>query len=180
LPDGKRGLIEKKAKTDLNMIREVENMPISSGIQAPEFSLPDETGKVCALTDFRGHPLVLYFYPKDDTPGCTTEACNFRDDYSQYSLAGINILGVSPDSTKSHARFKAKFGLPFPLLADEGHKICELYQVWGTKKRYGREYQGVFRTTFLIDENGKIVHVFENVKPAGHSAEVLEQLKASR
>jgi len=155
-------------------------MPISSGIQAPEFSLQDETGKNRSLANFRGHPVVLYFYPKDDTPGCTTEACNFRDDYSQYSQAGITILGVSPDSTQSHKKFKAKYNLPFTLLADDGHKICELYGVWGTKKNYGREYQGVFRTTFLIDENGKIVRVFENVKPAGHSAEVFEALKSSR
>jgi peroxiredoxin Q/BCP len=155
-------------------------MPIASGIVAPEFSLSDETGKVHSLAEYRGHPVVLYFYPKDDTPGCTTEACNFRDGYGQYAQEGITILGVSPDSTQSHARFKAKYSLPFTLLADEGHKVCELYQVWGTKKNYGREYQGVFRTTFLIDENGMIVHVFKNVKPAGHSAEVLEQLKASR
>jgi peroxiredoxin Q/BCP len=155
-------------------------MPISSGISAPEFSLPDETGAVRSLSEFRAHPVILYFYPKDDTPGCTTEACNFRDDYSQYTKAGITILGVSPDSPQSHAKFKAKYGLPFPLLADAEHKVCELYKVWGLKKNYGREYSGVFRTTFLIDEKGKIIHVFENVKPAGHSAEVLAELKASR
>jgi peroxiredoxin Q/BCP len=154
-------------------------MPISSGIPAPEFSLPDETGVIRSLSDYRGHPVILYFYPKDDTPGCTTEACNFRDDYSQYIQAGITILGVSPDSSKSHAKFKTKYGLPFTLLADDGHKICELYKVWGTKKNYGREYQGVLRTTFLIDENGKIIHVFENVKPAGHSAEILAEMKVS-
>ena len=154
-------------------------MPISSGIPAPEFSLPDETGAARSLTEFRGHPLVLYFYPKDDTPGCTTEACNFRDDYSQYAQAGITILGVSADTSQSHAKFKAKYGLPFSLLADAGHQVCDLYKVWGTKKNYGREYQGIFRTTFLIDENGKIIHVFEGVKPAGHSAEVMAELKAS-
>ncbi|HSB67607.1 MAG TPA: thioredoxin-dependent thiol peroxidase [Anaerolineales bacterium] len=155
-------------------------MPISSGIPAPEFSLQDETGTTRSLAEFRGHPVVLYFYPKDDTPGCTTEACNFRDGYSQYAQAGVTILGVSPDSPASHAKFKAKYGLPFPLLADIGHKVCELYQVWGTKKNYGREYQGVFRTTFLIDKKGEIVHVFENVKPAGHSGEVLAQLDVDR
>jgi peroxiredoxin Q/BCP len=153
-------------------------MPISSGIPAPEFSLEDETGAVRSLSEFRGHPVVLYFYPKDDTPGCTTEACNFRDNYSQYSKAGITILGVSPDTSKSHTKFKAKYGLPFPLLADADHKVCELYDVWGVKKNYGREYSGVFRTTFLIDETGKIIHVFKNVKPAEHSAEVLAALKA--
>ena len=155
-------------------------MPITTGIAAPEFSLTDETGAVRSLSEFRGHPVVLYFYPKDDTPGCTTEACNFRDDYSDYSKAGVTILGVSPDSSSSHAKFKAKYGLPYTLLADTEHKVCVLYNVWGLKKNYGREYMGVFRTTYLIDEQGKIVHVFENVKPAGHSAEILEGLKVSR
>ena len=151
-------------------------MPISSGVPAPEFSLPDETGKERTLTEFRGHPVILYFYPKDDTPGCTTEACNFRDDYSQYEKAGVIILGVSPDSPKSHAKFKTKYAIPFPLLADENHEVCELYQVWGTKKNYGREYMGVFRTTYLIDQDGQIMHVYENVKPAEHSAEILAEL----
>jgi peroxiredoxin Q/BCP len=153
-------------------------MPISSGIPAPLFSLPDETGTIRSLSEFRGHPVILYFYPKDDTIGCTTEACNFRDDYSLYLEAGITILGVSPDDPKSHTRFKKKYGLPFPLLADAEHKVCELYGVWGMKKNYGREYMGVLRTTFLIDENGMILHVFEKVKPAEHSAEVLAALKA--
>ncbi|OGO63954.1 MAG: peroxiredoxin, partial [Chloroflexi bacterium RBG_19FT_COMBO_47_9] len=110
---------------------------------------------------------------------CTTEACSFRDDYSQYTQAGVTILGVSPDTSKSHAKFKAKYGLPFPLLADAEHKVCELYKVWGLKKMMGREYNGVFRTTYLINEKGKIVRVFENVKPAGHSAEILAELKVS-
>ena len=152
-------------------------MPISSGIQAPDFSLADETGTVRSLVDYRGQPVVLYFYPKDDTPGCTTEACNFRDDYSQYSRAGVVILGISPDSPKSHAKFKAKYNLPFTLLADEDHKVCELYQVWGLKKMMGREYMGVFRTTFLIGVDGEVIHVFEKVKPAEHSTEILSMLK---
>jgi peroxiredoxin Q/BCP len=139
-------------------------MPVSSGIPAPEFSLPDETETVRSLSEFRGHPVILYFYP---------------DDYSQYTNTSITILGVSPDSSKSHAKFKAKYGLPFPLLADTEHKVCELYKVWGLKKAMGREYMGVFRTTYLIDENGKIIHVFENVKPAGHSAEILSKLNIS-
>jgi peroxiredoxin Q/BCP len=153
-------------------------MPIQSGITAPDFSLPDETGKSRSLSEFLGRPLILYFYPKDDTPGCTTEACNFRDDYSQYTQAGVSIVGVSPDTIQSHTKFKAKYGLPFPLLADMEHQVCELYGVWGTKKNYGREYQGVFRTTFLIDEKGKILRVFEKVKPAEHSEEVLAVLQA--
>jgi thioredoxin-dependent peroxiredoxin len=151
-------------------------MPLSSGIPAPDFSLLDDTGAPRKLSDYRGQPVALYFYPKDDTPGCTTEACNFRDDYSAYQKAGVVILGVSPDSPKSHAKFKAKFGLPFPLLADEEHQVCELYGVWGRKKFMGREYDGVFRTTFLIDAEGQIIQVFENVKPADHSQELLQAL----
>jgi peroxiredoxin Q/BCP len=149
-------------------------MPISSGISAPNFTLLDENGDERKLSDYRGNPVVLYFYPKDDTPGCTKEACNFRDDYSAYERAGITILGVSPDSPKRHANFKAKYDLPFTLLADSEHKVCELYGVWGLKKSYGREYEGVFRTTFLINPEGEIIKVFENVKPADHSAEVLQ------
>lgn len=152
-------------------------MPISPATPAPEFSLFDETNILRRLADYRGRPVVLYFYPKDDTPGCTTEACNFRDDYSAYIEADVVILGVSPDDVKSHAKFKQKYDLPFPLLADEGHKVCDLYGVWGPKKFMGREYEGVLRTTFLIDKNGRIAKVFENVKPAEHSAEVLEALK---
>jgi thioredoxin-dependent peroxiredoxin len=152
-------------------------MPITSGIQAPDFSLPDENNAIRRLSDFRGRPVVLYFYPKDDTPGCTTEACNFRDDYGSYVNADLVILGVSPGSPQSHAKFKGKYSLPFPLLADEGHKVCDKYGVWGPKKFMGRGYEGVMRTTFLIDSNGRIARVFENVRPAEHSAEVLEAAK---
>ena len=155
-------------------------MPLPAGIPAPDFELPDDTNTQRKLSDFRGKNVVLYFYPKDDTPGCTKEACNFRDDYSAYEKAGIVVLGVSPDDVQSHVKFKKKFQLPFPLLADEDHKVCELYQVWGPKKFMGREYQGVLRTTFLIDENGKIVSVFENVRPAEHSMEVLSALGAAQ
>ena len=151
-------------------------MPLPAGIPAPDFELLDDTNVPRKLSDFRGKKVVLYFYPEDDTPGCTREACNFRDDYSAYEKAGIAILGVSPDNVKSHVKFKQKFKLPFPLLADEGHKVCDLYGVWGPKKLMGREYQGVLRTTFLIDEHGKIVKVFEKVRPAEHSAEVLAAL----
>jgi peroxiredoxin Q/BCP len=153
-------------------------MPISSGTVAPDFTLQDETSTHRSLSEFQGHPVILYFYPKDDTPGCTTEACNFRDDYTKYVSAGVIILGVSPDTPKSHAKFKAKYGLPFPLLADVDHMVCELYGVWGLKKFMGREYMGVFRTTFLIDQQGRVLHVFENVKPTDHSAEILAMLQA--
>ena len=152
-------------------------MPIEAEISAPDFKLLDESGVLRSLSDFRGKPLVLYFYPKDDTPGCTQEACNFRDDYSMFEEAGVTILGVSPDSPKSHAKFKAKYGLPFNLLADEDHAVAELYGVWGPKKFMGKAYEGVYRTTFLIDANGRISMVFENVKPAEHSAEILSVLK---
>ena len=152
-------------------------MPISANSQAPDFSLTDENGDLRKLSDFRGKPVVLYFYPKDDTPGCTTEACNFRNDISIYTKNGVVILGVSPDTAKSHTKFKTKYSLPFTLLADEDHKICELYQVWGPKKLMGSEYDGVLRTTFLIGADGKILKVFEGVKPDGHSAEVIEALK---
>ncbi len=153
-------------------------MPIEVNIPAPDFSLADENGKVQRLSDYAGKPVLLYFYPKDDTPGCTTEACNFRDDYSVYERAGVVILGVSPDSSKSHAKFKQKYHLPFTLLADEGHKVCELYGVWGRKKMMGREYDGVFRTSVLIGPDGVIRKVYENVKPADHSKEVLADLNA--
>ena len=151
-------------------------MPISAGSPAPEFEMLDDTNVMRKLSDFRGKNVVLYFYPADDTPGCTKEACNFRDDYSAYEKANVVILGVSPDDVKSHVKFKQKFDLPFPLLADDGHKVCDLYGVWGPKKFMGKSYEGVLRTTFLIDGNGNIVKVFENVRPAEHSAEVLSAL----
>jgi peroxiredoxin Q/BCP len=161
----------------LKHLRKEITMSIPGGIPAPEFTLLDETETPRQLSDYRGHPVVLYFYPKDDTPGCTTEACNFRDDYSSYAQAGVTILGVSPDSPKSHAKFKAKYDLPFTLLADNEHKVCELYGVWGKKKNMGREYDGVFRTTFLIGPDGRILKVFDNVKPANHSSEILDALR---
>ena len=153
-------------------------MPISAGIPAPDFAALDENGSPRRLKDFHGKAVILYFYPADDTPGCTKEACNFRDDYSAYQQAGVTILGVSPDTVNSHIKFKAKYNLPFPLLADADHKICDAYGVWGPKEMMGREYEGVLRTTFLIDKQGNIAHVFENVRPAEHSAEVLKALKS--
>ncbi len=156
-------------------------MPITANQPAPGFTLPDENGEMHSLSDYRGQPVILYFYPKDDTPGCTTEACNFRDDYSAYEGKNVTILGVSPDSPKSHTKFKTKYHLPFTLLSDEDHQVAEAYGVWALKKMMGREYMGILRTTFLIDADGEIARVFENVKPADHSAEVLtglDQLQA--
>lgn len=152
-------------------------MALAVGSPAPDFGLPDETGTVRTLNEFRGKPLVLYFYPKDDTPGCTKEACGFRDDYSAYEAAGVTILGVSPDDPQSHIQFKHKFSLPFPLLADENHKVCDLYQSWGPKKFLGRSYEGVLRNTYVIATDGTIAYVFENVKPTEHSAEVLQAIR---
>ncbi len=146
---------------------------ILENTKAPDFELLNTEGKKIRLSDFAGKPVVLYFYPKDDTPGCTTEACNFRDDYEEYRKGGIEIIGVSPDSVKSHTKFMSKHSLPFLLLADEDHKVCETYDVWQKKKMFGKEYLGVLRTTFLIDKDGNVVKVFKGVKPANHSKEVI-------
>lgn len=151
---------------------------LKAGQTAPDFVLKDENGKKHALKDYRGQYLLMYFYPKDDTSGCTTEACNFRDDYSAYQDAGVVILGVSADDEKSHLKFKTKYSLPFTLLADTEKEVVKKFDVWGKKKMYGKEYMGIYRTTFLIDKNGKIAKIFENVKPASHSQEVLEVIGA--
>lgn len=148
------------------------------GTQAPDFKALDDAGEELQLSDFRGKEVILYFYPRADTPGCTKEACSFRDDYSAYQKADVAILGVSPDTVKKQSKFKAKWSLPFPLVADDDHSIAEAYGVWGLKKFMGREHEGVHRTTFLIDKNGKIKQVFENVKPAEHSQEILAAIRS--
>lgn len=153
-------------------------MELKIGQKAPEFKLPDENGKVHKLSDYKGKKVVLYFYPADDTPGCTLEACNFRDDYLKYKAAGAVILGVSPDDENSHEKFKKKFSLPFPLLADEGHKVCDKYGVWGEKSTFGKKYFGVIRSTFLIDADGKIAEVYRKVSVNKHSENVLATLKS--
>lgn len=147
-----------------------------AGQRAPDFELISDTGTPVRLSDFRGRRVVLYFYPHADTPGCTKEACGFRDDFSAYEEKDAVILGVSPDTVRDQARFKTKYNLPFVLLADSNHQVAELYGVWGLKKFMGREYMGVRRTTFVIDEAGRINRVFESVKPAGHSTAVLTLL----
>ncbi len=149
---------------------------IEVGIKAPDFTLPDQDGKMHKLSDYRGKPVVLYFYPKDDTPGCTKEACSFRDNFIQFKRAGIEVLGVSVDDSKSHLKFKEKYELPFTLLADTEKKVVKEYGVWTEKMNYGKKYWGTARTTFLIDKNGNIIHVFERVKPEDHAAEVFEKL----
>jgi peroxiredoxin Q/BCP len=151
---------------------------LQEGTMAPDFTLQADGGGEVSLSDYRGKKVVLYFYPKDNTSGCTTEACGFRDDYSHLLAAGAAVLGVSPDSIKSHDGFKAKYSLPFALLSDPDHRVAEMYGAWGEKKMYGKTYEGILRSTFLIDEEGRILKVFPKVKPAQHSQEVLEALRA--
>ena len=153
-------------------------MVIAEDIKAPEFELKDSEGKNHKLADYAGQTIVIYFYPKDDTPGCTKEACSFRDSYQDFRDAGIEVIGISPDTEKSHLKFRRKYDLPFVLLADPDHAVCELYGVWGVKKNYGREYEGVFRTTFIINPQGMVKRVFKNVKPSDHSQEVLQAVLA--
>jgi peroxiredoxin Q/BCP len=149
---------------------------LKPGDPAPAFSLASDGGGTIALRDLKGKKIVLYFYPKDDTSGCTTEACEFRDKWKAVQGAGAVVLGVSPDSVASHEKFKAKFKLPFPLLADPDHAVAEAYGVWGDKSMYGRKYKGILRSTFIIDQTGRIAAVFLKVKPKGHAAQVLAAL----
>lgn len=144
------------------------------GDKAPDFTAETDTpGETISLKDFRGKKVVLYFYPKDDTTGCTKEACDFRDNFARLKRKGAIVLGVSPDAVKSHAKFKGKYDLPFTLVSDPDKKICQLYGVWKEKSMYGRTYMGVERSTFLIDEQGKIAAIWRKVKVAGHVEEVM-------
>ena len=151
-------------------------MVLQEGTKAPDFELKDSEGITHKLSDYSGKSIVLYFYPKDDTPGCTKEACSFRDSYADFKKAGVTIIGISPDKVESHKKFKDKYSLPFTLLADPEHQVCKAFGVWGLKKSYGREYEGVYRTTFIIGPEGQIQRVFEKVKPSDHSQEVLREL----
>jgi len=148
------------------------------GDMAPDFELPDQDGQRHTLSSYRGKWVLLYFYPKDDTPGCTTEACTIRDQYADFKKAGIVVLGVSADSVDKHKKFAEKHDLPFPLLADGGKAVVKLYHAWGKKKFMGREYDGIFRISFLIDPEGKFVKFYEKVKPADHAGEVFADVKA--
>lgn len=143
---------------------------------APDFTLRSDAGDDVTLSSFRGKKVVLYFYPKDDTPGCTKEACSFRDDYSQFLSQGAVVIGVSPDADTSHQAFRAKYTLPFYLLSDPDHRVADAYGAWGEKVRSGRTYEGILRTTFVIDEAGVVRKVFANVRPEGHAQEVLRAL----
>jgi peroxiredoxin Q/BCP len=150
------------------------------GETAPDFTLPDDTGTPRTLSDQRGRWLVLYFYPKDDTPGCTTESCAFRDAYETYRATGAEVWGISILGSGSKAAFKAKFGLPYTLLADEDHAVAERYGTWVEKQNHGRSYMGVARVTYLIDPDGRIARVWDKVKPDGHADEVLEGLREAQ
>ncbi len=147
-------------------------MAPTEGDPAPDFTLETDDGTQLTLSDLRGAPVVLYFYPKDDTSGCTTEACEFRDAIPDFSSVGARVLGVSPDSVASHGKFRDKHGLNFSLLSDPEHEVAEAYGVWVEKKMYGRTYMGVERSTFVIDADGNIIHALRKVKPKGHAATV--------
>jgi peroxiredoxin Q/BCP len=148
----------------------------AAGERAPSFALPDHTGKTVSLRDFKGKRLVVYFYPQDDTPTCTAQACEFRDGWSDLLAAGAVVVGISPDSPAEHQRFRAKYGLPFPLLSDPDHAVATAYGVWGEKSLYGRTVIGMIRTTFVIDGHGVIERVFPRVRTKGHAARVLAAL----
>ncbi len=146
------------------------------GQDAPLFTGVDQNGNKVSLSDFNGKKVVLYFYPEDDTPGCTAQACNLRDNYGLLKQNGFEILGVSPDNIESHQKFESKYNLPFTLLADPEHKIINQYGVWGEKNLYGNKFMGVLRTTFVIDENGKIVKIFKRPKTQEHAEEIIEKV----
>ncbi len=152
---------------------------VREGEQAPDFTLESDTGEQVSLAGLRGKPVVLYFYPKDDTPGCTAQACGIRDAYEAFETAGAVVLGVSPDSVKRHVKFKEKYDLPFTLLADPEHELAERYGVWGEKKYMGKTYLGIQRTTFVIGADGVVSKVFESVKPLTHADDVLAALGSS-
>jgi len=151
---------------------------LEEGKKAPDFKLKNQNGKTISLNDFKGKNVVLYFYPKDDTSGCTAEACSFRDDFPKFEKTDAVILGVSPDSVESHKKFEKKYNLNFDLLSDENKVVLEKYDVWKEKNMYGRKYMGVVRTTYIIDPDGKIKKIFNKVKVNGHNKEVLEALKS--
>jgi len=155
-------------------------MKITVGTKAPAFTLPDQNGKPHALIAYKGKWVLLYFYPKDDTPGCTKEACTIRDAYAEFKKEGIVVLGVSTDSVKSHKKFAEKYELPFTLLSDEDKEVVTKYGVWGKKKFMGKEYMGTKRDSFLINPNGVIAKIYEGVKPADHADEVLATVRSLR
>ena len=155
------------------------SMP-QAGDPAPGVVLPDDDGTIHRLADQRGKWTLVYFYPEDDTPGCTTEACQFRDLHPVISGEGLTVWGVSPDGAASHAKFRSKFELPFTLLSDDGHKVADAYGSWALKKNYGKEYMGIVRSSFLVGPDGRVAHAWPKVKADGHAADVLETYRALR
>ncbi len=151
---------------------------VEEGQTAPDFELESDSGERVKLSSLRGKPVVLYFYPKDDTSGCTTQACGIRDAYGEFERAGAVVLGVSPDGVDSHVKFKDKYSLPFTLLADTDHAVAEAYGAWGEKSRYGRTYMGIVRSTFVVGPDGTVLRAMPNVKPATHADDVLAVLRA--
>jgi peroxiredoxin Q/BCP len=149
---------------------------LEPGDQAPAFTLPDQDSRPVSLEDFKGRKLLLYFYPADDTPGCTKEACQFNDNLHAFQAAQVPVVGVSPDDAASHQRFRSKFGLQFTLLSDPDHEVADQYGAWGERSRYGQTFVGILRSTFLIDEDGKVERAWYNVRADGHAAKVLEEL----
>jgi peroxiredoxin Q/BCP len=151
---------------------------LEEGAQAPKFTLPDQDGKPVSLDDFKGARVLVYFYPADDTPGCTKEACQFNDNLAGFQAAGVPVIGISPDDAASHQRFRNKYGLGFPLLTDADHTVMDAWGAWGEKTSYGRKSVGVLRSTFLLDEDGRVERAWHNVKADGHAASVLSQLQS--
>lgn len=166
----------KKFFTSLDKIKLM--IQLQEGDKAPDFKSKDQNGNTVSLKDYKGKKVVLYFYPEDDTPTCTVEACNLRDNYSVLQKNGLLVLGVSPDDERKHKKFEAKYNLPFTLVADPDKKIIDKYGVWGEKNMYGRKYMGLFRTTFLIDEKGTIVKIFKKPKSKIHTEEILKAWEA--
>jgi thioredoxin-dependent peroxiredoxin len=150
---------------------------LAAGDRAPAFTLPDQDGAKVALAGLAGRPVVVYFYPADDTPGCTKEACQFNDNLRAFSRAGVTVLGISPDDAASHKKFRAKYKLTFPLLSDPGHKVMERYGAWGEKTLYGKKMVGVIRSTFLVGPDGKVQRAWYNVRADGHAEKVLAELE---
>ncbi len=175
---GETGLSPNRRTRKIPTVRRKEDEMIEEGAPAPDFTLMSDSGEAVTLSSLRGKDVVLYFYPKDDTPGCTAQACGIRDAWGAFEDAGAVVLGVSPDSKGSHQKFKAKYDLPFTLLADTEHAVADAYGVWGEKSYAGKTYMGVHRSTFVIDADGNVARAFHDVKPAEHTDQVLEALRA--
>lgn len=168
-----------KAKAPVKAVKKVSLVSaLQAGAAAPELQIPSDSGQVITLKQFRGKTVVLYFYPKDDTPGCTQESCDFRDNLRRLESEGAVVLGISKDSVESHQKFKGKFALPFPLLSDESGRVCEAYGVWKEKSMYGRTYMGIERSTFVIDGSGKLARIYPKVSVKGHVDQVIQDIRA--